>query len=168
MKYLIFCLTVIFTIPLTAQKYNTAMGIRMGDELGYSLKQRVFKKVTAEFVYEEGIITDKQFASATLQQHHNLIGKRVNFYVGAGYFNEWESPEEIDQPIALSTGIPMTFGAEITIGRINISTDVMPIYYLTGSNKSSFSKRSGISLRYVFWKRKGSISKLWDKVKFWN
>ena len=170
MKQRVFFALIMFCcfFQLQAQKYNTAIGLRMGDEFGYSLKQRVFNKVTAEFIYQDGLITNQQFASAMLQQHHNLLGKRFNLYLGAGYFKSWEPSGVSDDPLNIQTGIPLIIGGEFTIGRINISTDVMPIYYLTGDNKTSFSKRSGISIRYVFWKRKRGISKLWKKIRFWK
>lgn len=169
MKNFLYTICICFAfIQLHAQKYNTIGGIRMGDDLGFTVKQRIADKLTAEIIYSDGLITDQRLASANIQSHHRLLGKRLNFYLGAGYLQTWAPSEISDEAFTTQTGIPLVIGAEFTIGRLNISTDVMPIYYLTGVNKSNFSRRSGISIRYVFWKRKSSKKKLWEKLKFWN
>ena len=79
-----------------------------------------------------------------------MITKRLNFYVGAGIQKGWTG--ELD---SLSDGDPFGFpligGVEFTISNLVLSYDFKPVINVLGGN--SFDVQTGISLRYVFWKR---------------
>ncbi len=69
--------------PATAQKYLTALGVRLGQtNYGLTLQQRLLPQSTLEVL---GTINPREArATALFEQHSRLIGRRVNFYGGAG------------------------------------------------------------------------------------
>ncbi len=70
-------------LPATAQKYITALGVRLGQtNYGLTLQQRLLPQTTLEVL---GTINPREARTTLLlQQHSRLIGRRINFYGGAG------------------------------------------------------------------------------------
>ncbi len=155
---LILCFLSQFTF---AQTYNTAMGIRFGTEIGLTLQQRVAKKVTVEAVLQNQIKSDQTSLTLLLEKHNNFIGKRFNFFLGAGPHRTWY--KDADSIGLTATGITGVAGAEMTIGRLNLSWDYRPKVNVWGGEKS-FDSNTAISLRYVLVKKKKKPINL----KFWE
>lgn len=137
-----------------SQSYNTAGGARLGDDFGVTLKQRIGKRTTLEGIYMGGLISNDYNAGVLVEQHFPLISKRFNFYLGAGIGSRWNHIENTDKEFIQHYSVPMTFGLEFTIGRLNLSADVMPHFIMDKTVDKRFVSGSAFSLRYVFVKRK--------------
>ncbi len=158
----------LFAISFTtafSQAYTTAVGARFGKGLGLTVSQ-----VFAPGWTLEGILSHRRGENAThyalLAEHHRkLLGRRLNFYFGAGIQGaslDQLEPNSPDNPF----GIAAVVGLDFTIRRLNISFDFQPHYNLKGGFRD-FTSDSALSLRYVLIKR---IKKKKNKVnwKFWE
>ena len=145
---------------LSAQRYTTAIGARLGEGIGLSIQQVVFPQWTIE-----GILTRRRKEQLThyalLAEHHRkLLGKRLNFYLGAGIQGgnyDTELAEVLDSPFG---GVAVV-GLEFTVKRLNISADFQPEVNFQGG-PAVLTSTSAISLRYVVFKH---IKKKKDKKK---
>ena len=145
-------LIIICVLPIIgqAQSYVTAMGLRMGSNFGISLQQKIIGHLTAEGIVTSTAVTNQTTATALLEMHNSLISKRFNFYVGGGFHQRWQpSQEGVGQNLR---GVTAIAGAEMTLGRINISWDYKPIYHLNTATVP-FESETAVSLRYVFVKK---------------
>jgi hypothetical protein len=136
---------------LSGQSYFTTGGIRMGSDFGLSLKQRILKRTTAEFILhaEQNSNSNLGF-SGIYKKHRPILTRNFNLFYGAGVHWKWEERDQ-DEIIlrTRSFGIPLQAGIEFTIGRINLSWDYTPILYIS-SNSNAFASSKGFSIRYVF------------------
>lgn len=165
MRNLLLLLTLTLSpILLNAQSYNTAVGIRLGTEIGITIKQRVLDHTTFEGIIQNSLKKDATTFTILLEQHKKLISKRFNFYLGGGLHTSILN-NVADQDLAPS-GITLIAGAEFTLGRLNLSWDYKPAINMWGGT-SSFDSQTAISLRYVFIKRKKKKLNLrfWEKDK---
>ncbi|MEM1322858.1 MAG: hypothetical protein AAGG75_21515 [Bacteroidota bacterium] len=156
---LLFC-----TLSLGAQSYKTAAGLRLGGGIGFTAKHEIFKKTTLEAILQAQSKQDRTSFTLLYEQHHNLLFRRVNFYLGAGPHLSWqEDPELGSRNGGGATGI---VGIEFSPGRLNLSWDFKPALKLWG-NGNTFETQTGISLRYIFVKRKKKKInwKFWQKKK---
>ena len=66
-----------------AQKYNTALGARLGGgNYGITLQQRVASRVTIEGIAGLG---EREYSGTVLGQYHfGILGPSLNYYFGAG------------------------------------------------------------------------------------
>lgn len=151
---------------LAGQSYNTAGGIRLGTDWGLTLQQRVGKHATVEGIIQKGFWREEATVTLLGEYHFPLIFRRFNFYTGGGLHKGWTTSSEqlYDDPF----GITLIGGVEATVGRLNISWDFKPAINLEGGERKVYAQ-SGVSLRYVFWKRDGIRD--WfkkGKWKFWK
>ncbi|GEM_PF-327811 len=129
-----------------AQKYSTAAGLRVdGDQLGITVKQRVFRTIALE-----GMLTgnDTEIRSTLLVENHfPIVGKGLNFYVGGG-----GHIGGIDDFGAV-VGADVIMGAELKIPllRLLVSADVKPAYNFV-SDQQRMEYSTAISVRYVMGK----------------
>lgn len=145
-----------------AQKYNTVGGIRFGEDLGITFAQRLANKTTAELLIQPGTLNRKTFTSLSIKQHYGLLSKRFNFFMGGGAFIGNAKTSETTYS---NTGVVFPMGAEVTFGHLNLSFDYMPMALLKRDESQTwFSSTSGISLRYVFWKRESSMRKFFKGI----
>jgi len=69
-----------------------------------------------------------------------------------------------DIPVSTgSTGLALTFGGELTVGRFNLSTDFLPLVVMGGKGNQRFQSSSGVSIRYVMWGRESGFKKFFKK-----
>jgi hypothetical protein len=155
-----------FSIAGYSQLYTTALGLRMGTDWGFTVQQRVLDKVTIEGIVQSSLQREEMLITGLVQRHYPLITKGLNIYMGAGMHKGWNTstppvnqvdvPEKTENPF----GVSLVAGAEITLGRFNLSYDFKPAFNLQGGEKS-FYTQSGVSLRYVVVKNK--VFKKWKK-----
>ena len=167
----LFCLTFI-CVSLTAQKYTTAGGIRLGGGIGLTVQQLLWDKYTAEGILQKGFTNNYTTFAALLEQHHSMLSRGMNFYLGAGpHFGSYRITGKEGEPSSKGVfGATFIGGLEMKLGSTLLSFDYKPALNLTGSN-GFFDSQAGVSLRYIFlkaptkehkwmfWKKKAAKSK---------
>ena len=141
--------------PAYGQHYVTAFGIRISEDLGLTVQQRVAKFVTIEATMQTSRY--RYYGTLTGQWHHRLLTRRLNFYMGGG--PHWGHEDRYGEFYGLSPVI----GLELNLARLNISVDYKPAYNLKGDPLIIHS--SGISIRYILIRHHG-----WrpgEKIKSW-
>lgn len=156
----------IFSTSLHAQKYNTVGGIRIGDDFGFSFAQRVANKTTLELNIQPGTFTGRELYAVLAKQHYPLLSKRINFFAGAGIYSRNLPINQTDiEKNQLTTGLALVLGAEVTFGKLSISTDYLPLVTLFKYDTNQrFQTTSGVSLRYVFVGRDSSTKKFFKDL----
>ena len=133
-----------------AQSYITAMGLRLGDNMGVTVQQRFFPRTTLEGIISSSATRQQGSATLLAQMHQPLISRRFNFYVGGGVSLAWSTTSESGQESLF--GIAAVAGGEMTLGRINIACDLQPVYHRE-AQENPFQTSTAVSLRYVFIKK---------------
>ena len=167
LKLLTLVLFGIFTNKLLGQSYNTVFGLRFGDNFGFTASQRIANHTTIEANASDGLFSQSKYLSLSVKQHYAMMTRRINFFIGVGCFGRSSIIEGVENPdfVFKNHGISGLLGAEMTLGRINLSIDYSP-QYIMNKNYSGrkLSVDSALSVRYVLWKRKGSIRKFFEKI----
>lgn len=135
---------------VSGQSYNTALGLRMGTEWGLTMRQRFHKNYAAEMLLQSSLQREETQLTILGLIHKPILTRRLNFYYGAGFHKGWADQLEVSYEDPW--GIDFIAGLELTIGKINLSYDYKPAINLSGGEKTFYSQ-TGISLRYVIWKR---------------
>jgi hypothetical protein len=162
---LVICLFYAFTT--FAQSYNTAIGMRFGDDLKFSINQRILSKTTLELNLSDGLFSDVKYASIMAKKHSPIISRRFNFYLGGGIYGSSSTLDKVeDEDFVYEThGLVGSMGAEFTLGRINLSLDYAPQYAINKDyNGRRLTADSALSVRYVMWSRKSSMKKFFEKI----
>lgn len=146
MKYLIAIFSLMTCMPIEAQSYFTAGGVRLGTENGLTIQQRIFKNTTLEGIVLSGFKSDDLSAGILIQKHYPLLFKNFNVLTGVGYQTKREN--QVEFGTNQYHGAALQGGIELTIGRFNVAWDYKPVIYFDAPR--SFQSESGISLRYVF------------------
>ncbi len=157
-----FSLILIFQ-TLNAQRYRTAAGVRLGTGFGLSVQQRLFKQSTLEGIFQVPLrTTDDTKLTLLYEEHRKLIGKRFNFYYGAGIHKGWAASKDDPDP----SGISLIAGVEMSLDRLNLSLDYKPSLN-TFSGVRFFESQSALTLRYIILKQKKKKFnwKFWKKKK---
>lgn len=144
------CLACLF---LNAQSYDTAFGVRLGTDWGFTLNQRVAKKTTIEGIIQSSLASkrDEVLVTGMVRQHFPMASRRLNVYSGGGLHKGWLNSSEFDDPF----GVTLVAGIEFTIARVNLSYDFKPAINISGGDKT-FYTQTGISARYVLVTSKNS------------
>lgn len=153
-------------MQVSAQKYNTIAGVRIGDDFGLSGAQRIANKTTIEFNLQPGTFAGRQMITLLGKQHYPLLTKRLNFFMGAGVYSRKYAPSYNEAPSPTNTqGLALSFGAEFSIGRLSISTDYLPLVTIADNNSNQrFYTTSGFSLRYILVGRESSTKKFFKSI----
>lgn len=146
--------------PTQAQTYNTTLGIRMSNtnsyrQFGVTMQQRWAKRLTFEGIFQTDF-RDNHTAHWLIERHQPLIGRRLNWYYGAGpSFGSEESfrrvPETNEKIFTYGNrtiGVDVIAGLELTLLRLNISLDVKPNFNMVG-RENWMTVQTGISVRSV-------------------
>ena len=182
---LIFALLTTFT--LSAQQYMTAGGIRLGTDWGITVQQRIAKKATLEGIFQSSLQREEIMLTLLAEQHFPIFHKGLNIYGGAGlhkgFLNE-KSTEIVPTNYTDPFGVTLVGGAELTLGRINLSYDIKPAINVMGGSQKVYMQ-SGVSIRYVFLNNKyykqiqkkkkkkkrqeeGGVIRIKDEWKIWK
>ena len=162
---LLFCM-VVTCLWLPAQKYTTAAGIRLGSGIGISVQQLLWDQYTLEGIVQKGLLNKQTLVSALFEQHHSMLSKGTNFYIGAGpHFGSYSQAGKTGESRNVF-GATFIGGLEMKLGKTLLSFDYKPSLNLTGGN-SLFDSQAGVSLRYIFIKAQKKEHKwmFWKKKK---
>lgn len=159
-------IVIIHSFSSGAQKYSTAAGIRLGSGIGLSIQQSIGGKNTIEGIVQKGFFNNQTTVSALFEQHHSILSKGTNFYLGAGpqigmYGNSGKTAG-----IKNSFGVSFIGGLELKLGKTLLSFDYKPSINLSGGT-SFLESGAAVSLRYVFIKAPKKEHKwmFWKKKK---
>ena len=151
-KFLLFIVSILFICNSSyAQRYNFAGGIRLGTELGFTLKYRIADKVTLEGIVQSPIRDKIAMTSLLIEKHNSILTKGLNIYIGGGLQKGWVLDDQAtyDDPF----GIVGIIGAEFNFARLNLSYDIKPAANIVGG-PNMLELQTGISIRYIFSKDK--------------
>lgn len=153
-SYLLFFGLAVFG-TLGAQSYDAAFGLRLGTDWGLTGQLRmplIHKNFAIEGILQSSFQREEVAITLLGKQHYPLLSRRLNVFLGGGFHTGWNtSADETDQ-YTNPFGIDVVAGAEITLGRFNLSYDFKPAINLVGGEKTVYAQ-SGLSLRYVIAKR---------------
>ena len=156
------------TLPaLSAQSYKTAAGVRLDKGFNLTVKQHLVDKWTLEGIVHTPIGTSDVGVTLLGEMHQKIIFRGVNLYAGAGAHYYWNNDhsrreDEITNNVA---GLSLIGGAEISLGRLNVSVDLKPELHLIGESAYPFEwPGASVSVRYILAKRE----KPQPKWKFWK
>lgn len=137
---------------IQAQSYMTAAGIRLGTDWGITLQQRLAKNTTVEGILQSSLQREELMVTGLVEQHYPILTKGLNVYFGGGVHKGWISQPkdaELTAPEYKDPfGISLVAGAEITLGRINVSYDFKPAFNISGGEQN-FYTQTGVSVRYA-------------------
>lgn len=160
-------LLIFLSIPIfaTAQRYGTAVGLRLGNSgegrtFGISAQQRIIDHISLEGILQSDFNLNTTL-SFLLEKHNPIISKRFNYYYGAGVSFGRESStykddvnKELVQTYGNSTvGVDLIGGLELTVANTVISLDYKPNVNISGRNEF-YRGQVGISARVVLVKSK--------------
>jgi hypothetical protein len=132
------------------QSYNTALGLRWGDGIGITARQRLLKRTSVEGIFYQHNKTDKTIGGIMLNHHMPVITKRLNLYAGGGFGRIFQQEEE--NPRTSYNALMVNAGLEFTIARLNLSWDFVPVIPVN-AEQESMSTLTAFSLRYVLIKK---------------
>ncbi|TXB62350.1 hypothetical protein [Phaeodactylibacter luteus] len=155
MKILYAFLLLLSALPVAAQSYDSAFGVRLGTDWGLTFKQRLAKKTTAELIAQSSLQREEVLLTLLGEQHMPFLTRRLNLYAGGGLHKGWgwEAADVEGSPYRNPFGLTFIGGIELSLGRLNLSWDFKPAVNLVGGARTFYSQ-TGISLRYVVVKRK--------------
>ncbi len=152
---LLFCIG-----EVNAQRYRTAAGVRLGSSFGISVQQKILKQSTIEGIFQAPLrANDDTKFTILYEEHKKLIGKRLNFYYGAGFHKGWAASSDDPDP----AGVSLIAGVEMSLDRLNLSMDYKPAFNAI-SGVRFFESQSALTLRYIIVKQK----KKKINWKFWK
>ncbi|MCS6928547.1 MAG: hypothetical protein NZM43_03525 [Saprospiraceae bacterium] len=166
MKYArIFALSLFFVVctgALLAQSYKTAGGIRIDKGLNLTVKQYIGDGWAGEGILHTSIGSRNLGATLLAEKHHRILFRGINIYYGAGAHYYWHNePLRREDPYGENIyGATFIGGAELSLGRINVSIDWKPEFHLNGGGGFNWNG-SAISVRYIFAKRERRSIKDW-------
>lgn len=136
--------------PAAAQKYNTALGVRLGgNAYGVTLQQRVASRVTIEGIAG---LSEREYSGTVLGEYHfGILGPSLNYYFGAGgHLGHHKDTGDFG-------GLDGLVGVEYKVAflPIALSFDFKPTVEFNGDNYARFP--TAFSIRYVLIKRKSSF-----------
>ncbi len=92
------------------QSYNTAGGLRVGQEFGLTLKQRIWDHTTIEGIAQTNFLFTKTTTKLFIERHIPVITKRLNIYLGGGIHKTWKTFESEEYAIS-PYGVALIGGA---------------------------------------------------------
>lgn len=151
-------------VMLNAQHYLLAAGISAGNGFGISVQGRLYKHASLEMLYKPTMFENPNSLSLVYKKHLSLITDRFNIYGGAGLIQNWNEKISTEDILSNNGGLKAVLGAELTLGRYNVSWDFSPELFIWGQKSGRFDSGSAITVRYVLIKPK--TKKL--NLKFWK
>jgi hypothetical protein len=140
-------------LSISAQGYGIAAGVRIGNGVGLSYQHQIALNTTIEGILQTEFGTfDDVTASVLYEAHQNVLTKGLNIYAGGGLYYTWlEDRTNLVIKPTNPLGISPIAGAELTIGKFNVSIDFKPNIKLAGGGDGikGFQMQSAFTIRYV-------------------
>jgi len=133
-----------------AQKYNTALGARLGGgNYGITLQQRVASRITIEGIAGLG---EREYSGTVLGQYHfGILGPSLNYYFGAG------GHLGHNKDTGNFGGFDGLVGVEYKVAFLPVvlSFDFKPTLEINSDDYARFP--TAFSIRYVLFKRRTNL-----------
>lgn len=146
-KYILLGIILLFSQLAQAQKYRTALGVRVGrSDFGFTAQQKIFERTTIEGI--AGMGPREGRATVLVERHFPLIGKSFNYYLGAGAhvgsLKEYGPFYGADAIVGVEMKLPLF--------PLVASVDVKPS--LHANHENWFGMQGALSVRYILVKEK--------------
>lgn len=139
----------IFTIgTINAQRYSTAIGVRISGEYGLNIAQKINDNNTLQLNHEGGFESGDKTTSLHYVRHRGIFGGGLNIFTGIGV-NGYYRTSRTDLPSKYGLRPSATLGAEMTLGRINLAFDWAPTLNLASGVDNRFNATTGLTVRYI-------------------
>lgn len=139
-----------------AQSYDVVSGVRLGTDIGMSIKMRVppvDKNFTGELIFQQDLGSQDILLTVLAAQHMPIGTRRLNFYSGMGLHKGWLDRQEGEvQTKKDPFGLSLVGGFEINFKNLNVSADYKPTINLVGG-KRVFQSSTALTVRYIVIKR---------------
>jgi hypothetical protein len=133
-----------------AQKYNTALGARLGGgNYGITLQQRVASRVTVEGIAG---LREREYSGTVLGEYHfGILGPSLNYYFGAG------GHIGHNKDTGGFSGLDGLVGVEYKVAFLPVvlSFDFKPTLEFSSDDYARFP--TAFSIRYVLFKRRTNL-----------
>lgn len=165
--FILFCL---LHSAVFGQRYLTAAGIRLDRGINITVQQYITKGWTAEGILHTSLRSEDLGFTLLAEKHQKVLFRGLNIYAGGGmhYFidsgNERSTTTTINHNVIGISGIA---GAEVSVGRLNVSVDLKPDIHFNSVDAFDWNGPA-VSVRYIIAKRhrKGIDDwEVWDKFK---
>ena len=147
------------SFSLTAQEYNSAIGMRLGSPLSISYKTFINDQDAIEvFGSFKSFSSYSWFALSGAYQKHNDVGfvdvENLKWYYGGGlslYFWSFQSNFIIKNGSGTSIGVNGYLGLEYTFPNnpFSVSLDWTPTLFLNGFSRGFNGQFGSIAVRYI-------------------
>jgi hypothetical protein len=144
----------VLTTNCNGQSYTTSLGLRWGDGIGATVRQKLMKRTSVEGIFYNHHKSDQTIAGLVLDHHMPVLTKRLNLYAGGGF--GWILKPQEENITQSSGSIMANAGIELTLGRLNVSWDIMPVFPIMNNESTGLTSLSAFSLRYVLVKKNKS------------
>ncbi len=163
--------TVLYT---NAQKYTTAVGLRLGSGIGLTVQQHVFNKLTIEGTLQKNLFKDGTNVAVLAEHHQKIAFKGFNFYLGGGPHAELANAtvlhDDKGNTYTINNnayGVSAVAGLELRLHKLLISYDYQPGINLHGG-EHIFNSKTGLSVRYILIKSLKKKKSKNDDWMFWK
>lgn len=169
LRTFVFLLVCAFSAQIHGQSYNNVFGIRVGDDMGVSMQQRLYKNYTVQIEHQDAMFSSVRQTSLVVKKHYPILTRRFNVFLGGGLSNRAILIPGESSTTANANGALINFGGEFTVGKLNITYDYSPGFLLGNTaGVPRFHSGSGLGIRYVIWGRESQLKKVIKKMKFWD
>jgi hypothetical protein len=149
-----------------SQSYQTAVGIRAGNGFNITAQQYLVNNWTLEGILHTSFMSDNIGLNLLAEKHRKILIRNLNIYYGAGGHYYWQNGPGNEDGTGIRNnvaGLSLIGGAELSLGRLNLSVDWKPELHLIGQSVRPFDwNGAAISVRYIIDKRERRKVKEWE------
>ena len=147
--WLLFLSLFLIQSGLHSQKYRSTIGIRLGEDIGISAQLRLFKHTTVEAILGPDHESHDLSLYLLGKRHFPIIGRGLNFYLGAGPFRQVAQNSESEN----RNGLALQAGVELRISRMVLGWDFLPAYHFQDVDQP-LRYQTAVSLKYILIREK--------------
>lgn len=142
-----------------AQSYQWAAGLKLSKFMGISAVYSPAPQYSVEGIISKNLWTNEGGFSVIGRYHRKIISRGLNFYGGGGLHYGFYDDVELND----FGGLILQGGAEISLGKTNISFNLTPMVGI-GSENVKLRIGSDFTLRYILKKQPRDKGKLLRKL----
>ncbi|MBY5958916.1 hypothetical protein KUV50_12265 [Membranicola marinus] len=144
-----------------AQSYRWAAGLKLSKHMGISAVYSPKQQYSVEGIISKNLWTNEGGLSLIGRYHRKIISRGLNFYGGGGLHYGFYDDVELND----FGGVILQGGAEISLGKTNLSFNLTPMVGI-GSENVKLRIGSDFTLRYILKKQPRDRGKFFQKLGF--